>query len=48
MTDLNYNTLETQENLKPKSGFTKTEVSSIMMCRSRMVRVKSNFKSFEG
>ena len=45
MTDLKYKKLETQEYLKPKAGLTKTEVSGIMMCRSRMVPVKSNFKS---
>ena len=45
MTDLKYKKLETQEYLKPKTGLTKTEVSGIMMCRSRMVPVKSNFKS---
>ena len=43
--DLDYNKLETQNYLKPAAGLTKTEVSEIMMCRSRMVPVKANFKS---
>ena len=43
--DLEYNKLETQNYLKPAAGLTKTEVSEIMMCRSRMVPVKANFKS---